>query len=485
MTGQIRKITASRVPNFELANATVSDAQGNRVCYMSRDRTTVFAFGAGGTSPQAKTKLRQSTDDGVTWTDVYNFPVNVMGMVELDDGEVLVSGQNASNIPGFLYKSSGWQTNRTTATWKLVLTTDGGYILPMWNLHARSIGSNGVVVVNTYGSQTGTGGPEQAQTINAGRYVYVSQDFGATWKKVFDIYTSTAAFQPAGVHVHATAYDEEWDRIWLTLGDTTSSSWLTMRNGVSTNFPVMYSDDRGATWQWLPAPAEWNSGTVVQFTTVTVTKSALVFNTDGQPYGLSFFTRAGYRKLGSYHVAALLSGNTGTDIIGRAITKAHGPENWPMLATFTTHSTNPKFNPRIYISANDGLDFSELWVDPTNLVVGSGFYYVVGPTVSGKILGDYIYTGPSGTWVTAMLKADLIDLRSQANSSGGVTQVANGGVIPHELRAAPFMYSVNATVPNRAIAVTAVDATNLTISLTDLTGAAITAPENVAWTAFR
>lgn len=62
------------------------------------------------------------------------------------------------------------------------------------------------------------------------------------------------------------------------------------------------------------------------------------------------------------------------------------------------------------------------------------------------------------------------------DTNSGVTSVANGGTIAHGLTAAPTRYGLTPTAAGRQVAVTAVSATTLTISLTGAVGA-----ENVAW----
>jgi hypothetical protein len=68
---------------------------------------------------------------------------------------------------------------------------------------------------------------------------------------------------------------------------------------------------------------------------------------------------------------------------------------------------------------------------------------------------------------------------------GGVAVVANGGKIPHGLPAAPSFVLVSATIANRSVAVTAVDATHLTVALRDLAGLPVSIAEPVAWMAGR
>ena len=68
---------------------------------------------------------------------------------------------------------------------------------------------------------------------------------------------------------------------------------------------------------------------------------------------------------------------------------------------------------------------------------------------------------------------------------GGVASKVNGGTIAHGVGAAPTRYGATATVAQHIVAVTAVDATNLTIALHTDAGVAVAVAENVAWWAAR
>jgi hypothetical protein len=83
------------------------------------------------------------------------------------------------------------------------------------------------------------------------------------------------------------------------------------------------------------------------------------------------------------------------------------------------------------------------------------------------------------------LTTRLQALEAKKTVTGGVASVSNGGTITHGLGGAPTLYSVTATVAGRRVAVTAVSATTLTVSLLDTAGLAVMAAENVAWVAGR
>ena len=101
---------------------------------------------------------------------------------------------------------------------------------------------------------TVSGGVISGVQSSAARSLYLSQDFGETWSEIFDIFNppSPAAHKYGiGLHLHAAAYDQEWNRIWLLTGDNTGDGITTI--GGSSYTQVWYSDDLGVTWNILPA----------------------------------------------------------------------------------------------------------------------------------------------------------------------------------------------------------------------------------------
>jgi hypothetical protein len=71
--------------------------------------------------------------------------------------------------------------------------------------------------------------------------------------------------------------------------------------------------------------------------------------------------------------------------------------------------------------------------------------------------------------------------RGWVNKNGGTNRVAHGGTIAHGLASTPQQYGVTGTVAGHIATVTGVNATTLTIGLTDSHGYPVTSPETVAW----
>lgn len=100
---------------------------------------------------------------------------------------------------------------------------------------------------------------------------------------------------------------------------------------------------------------------------------------------------------------------------------------------------------------------------------------VVGNGSNGNTTGQVFL----GSIVSSLVRCNT----GRRDYNGMISNVANGGTIPHFLEDTPTRYSIIPTVPNRAVAITGVDATNLTVSLQDLDGNLIAVAEPVVWEA--
>lgn len=427
---------------------------------ISADRKTIYGTAAG-----YNTALQQSIDDGATWTAVHTFPQGIEGVVETDDGEALAIAHDAANSPGYLYKSTGWAASHTTATWALVLTTVGGYIRPYWaGGHTWTFGDDSIRantsrfgVVSEYGGQTTASGDQTAKA----RRVYVTNDYGTTWTQVFDL----AARYPAvaNQHVHATAYDPYWDRIWLTYGDGGVAEGTTQHQ-------VLYSDDRGVTWNSLPAlPGDANlSAAGSQSTTIAVLPDCIIFGADNRP-GYYRLPRKGYRKVGQFTVQLNLAGGSGDLMLACRLHRNRKQNGAPLLGGY--NSDNSLLVPGGLVASLDaGQTVTLLWQD-TALTGGyRGPINVFGPTYNGKIVATVAQTtiGSPGSGTPWLLRGQLV-IPDAGLLDGTYTVTGDGATtafsIPHGLPAQPSRYVVWEEKPAGAYTV-GVTATNIVLTFT-------------------
>lgn len=448
-----------------------------RVIGLSRDRTKFY--GVYSATASRRNGLAQSTDGGVTWTNLRSFAsinanVDIMSVLELPNGEIIVALSSFSSFPANLWKSTGWPANPATATFANKRTLTGGNLRSMYSLN--KVATNGVILAAEAGPQTsaptgitisnhgsgyttatltpvsgGTGhdvrayclagkiervavmaggsghtngvhsfavtgdgsGAVVTYTVTGGaiandqdgkaRRLYISTDFGETWSQIFDIYTDPEYKYGLGLHLHAVVYDEEWDRIWVQTGDNTGDGLKV--SGFPSKTQVCYSDDRGATWQWLDGN-QWQEGDGVgaQYTSIRIYKDNVVMGVDANAdFGLVVWPRVGYRQLGN-PVFAPVARVAQSGIFTAQMSAYSADDSMPVFSTYDTTLSGIE-NP-VFCSSDGGFTWHEFWRETdlaTRPAIANGgptaFY---GPDTSNRIIANYLGYNNSivGTLVT-------------------------------------------------------------------------------------
>lgn len=486
-----RKIQGTKLPIPRLLNYTYFNPVSAPL-WLDKDRQTMY----GGSGQKLQYSTNCDTASTPTWTDIYTFPSSqgqtVSGFEQLPNGEALVvctqvgQGTNLSRV----YKSTGWNygKDRLTATWVEVLMTIGGEIYKNYSLHGFNYGKNGVVVLGEGGAQTAGGAGNATTDIVKARRVWVSKDWGDTWTLVFDIYTfgqSRGIAYPTTVHMHGVSYDEYDDRIIACFGDAGGSQSGDDIAGTG-NIQVAYSDDQGDTWALWPQPELWNwagqVGAILQFIVAIPLTDCIIFTPDvSQPTTPFCYPRIGYRKYGDPHP---------TVSIGSGVT--HTPRKYdkeracPMFFGGAIGGTQTgSIDVRLAITEDDGFTWvrvSETVPLQSPALTSWGYIDAFGPTINGKLILRAMHSTNNDT-TKKYIQVDFIPGKPGPEKSSGLDSIADGGVIAHGLNGIPTDVSVSATVINRDVVVTAVDATNLTIALKDLTGATVAVAEPVRWAA--
>jgi hypothetical protein len=417
MTRTIRAVTAPAIGSYTLTDIEYV-APGSELIGVSPDNTKIY--GCTGNILQVSTN---AFTIGATpiWTTVHDFTAEggttrpVRGMHFMSNGEVLVTTANGANF-SVVYVSSGWAANPATATWAQALQATNGAIQNNYSMTQWQSGTNGVVfLVDSAGAQTLGGVGNDATDATRGGFCWLSTDFGKNFTKVFDIRewcASRGVPYPAGVHLHGGCYDQFDDRLYLCPGDNTGD----MRNAVGLGFiQVLYSDDRGATWNLLPSPSKWVSTVVsaansMQFISVAPLENCIVLSPDVTSPGSPItYHRKGFRNFGVMHTG--VSSGSGGGVSGHTSRSAVGqPTFVGGINTSTQTVAATAYIPVLHPN-------QDVWSkiacpvpvqSPAN--TGFGFLRIYGPFANGRIIATSKHTigGAANTLMRATLVAPAI-----------------------------------------------------------------------------
>ncbi|WP_455156035.1 hypothetical protein, partial [Sphingomonas zeae] len=221
-----RAITSSGRKLFSVANPATYADMG--LIGPSKDGSLIFRrkSGANGTLGWASAAAFAADPANVVWTYCDNAAAphdgsagsGMVSVFETQDGEILI-GMISSGTFGSIRKSSGWSTNRQTATFTQVLSIGGTKPDQEYSLHQWSARGSTVWVAESGGQTSGGAGNVSADNGRAVR-LWRSDDNGngPSWVVDLDI-RDFAASQgvpyPAGVHLHGYAYDAVAKRLWV------------------------------------------------------------------------------------------------------------------------------------------------------------------------------------------------------------------------------------------------------------------------------
>ncbi len=339
--------------------ATATEDVDHAVSWLCHDRQTLLGRSTAG--PRAA----WSTNDGATWTDhSFTFGGGVNCVREMDDGEVLVfTGSMRDTANCRIYRSSGWAADHASATFTQVLegqgVTDPGTSTPMLSWASWGIDSYGpIVVANEYNTKNGiVDGKSQFA-----RYCWLSEDYGATWRIIYDL--NTVAHGRAGYHLHGVCYDPWWDAIWLSHGDQGDTR------------QQLVTFDRGKTWSTLPVIHQMTS-------VVALPDCVLWFSDNGSPNGIFRTPRTSPSVLLS-DLAYEIDNNALITTIGNQAFRSRSIADPPTLIAGAAGHTDDDVA-KAY-ATYDGYTFVELWRD-TVQGHNQGLTWLVGPTKTGKYHG--------------------------------------------------------------------------------------------------
>lgn len=235
---------------------------------------------------------------------------------------------------------------------------------PSGNWRSWSLDTYGrVVIAAPYGSKVSSS--------DMARYVYMSEDYGQTWRIIFDLFTENGGVGTQA-HVHGAAYDPWWDAVWIVSGDfENAANWV--------------SFDRGATWEKLALTH--------QMTTVYPLPGAIMLVSDmAAPNAIFRIPRTSPQALHA-EIAKMVDSGNGLTMYGDQMFRLRSIPDAPLVMTAEAGSSA---GPGCVYVTYDGYTIRELWKDSTTYV-DQGLRTCVGPSVNGVYLGRLDRSGVSGS----------------------------------------------------------------------------------------
>ncbi|MBL5979038.1 exo-alpha-sialidase [Comamonas sp. NyZ500] len=331
--------------------------------------------------------LRQTADEGVTWTAISTFPSeNIESVMELANGELLVSTAPA-DLRRKVYVSTGYRKGGAVTFANVLTASSPSCKFSSWGMFV----DGPMVLLNEYGPKAGytwSGGSEIIEPGKNARYTYMSLDHGKTWRTIFDL----NAWLPGrlGIHLHGVAYDKWWDRIWLTFGDGTH------RGDGQGGSGTLYSDDLGATWHW--AHDGWDGGVEGhQCVGIFPMEGCILFGSDCFPNGVHRIDRSQGKHTGLYsiEVAFAISADDTLTYLCHRIWQSKDAPDAPVFFAFGCEKLT---RPSCIVATRDGYTLSKIWEDTVAQQTGYGLRAVVGPTRRGQLIAASNDQRTAGMW---------------------------------------------------------------------------------------
>ena len=306
-------------------------------------------------------QLLQSTNEWATYEQVgtSSLPKPILGIRELDDGELLVSTarDEADGTKAKVYKTVGYDRNNPSATTfeeVLELNVTQADVKNSWGF---SIYEN-IVLVSEYGLK----GYEGA------RYVYLSTDYGETFNVIFDLYTQEIEGRPdltMTAHVHTVAYDPYYNRIWLCVGDLPNTA-------------TYYSDDMGQTWVFV------EGSNIMQYTGIIALPDSVIFGSDRGPNGIHVYRRKSKTEMPVIEPLYLINDNSSNTHVFELPFKRDWHPQTPVYFA-ATRAQGTEYRP-VIMGLVDGKKAHLLWEADFEGDYTGNVWYALGATAQGNII---------------------------------------------------------------------------------------------------
>lgn len=339
------------------------------------------------------TTLYVSADNGATWAENGVVDVVPTGFRQLSDGEVLVGvGESpGASKKASIWKSTGWASG--SPTFAKVLESSG--YSQSFSL-AWAWGHYGdIVVTNEYGTDA--------------RYVYLSQDCGATWSTIYDNTTSVTPTR----HLHGSTYDPWRGAIWISGGD-----W----NSTDDNPHISVSWDLGQNWTKVT--------NTLQPTAIVAFPGCVCFGSDNTPNGVWRIRNPSTTNL-EIEEALRLDDALTTTYVALGWYRAEWSDlslmYWGGRASGTVG---------VVLGSYNGYDWFRVWTDTENT---SEAFRAVGPTTDGKLV---IRKDLSSNKTTVVIDAPVNSIEASC---------ARAAEAASQRRKTPFAYFPNVSSPYQQI----------------------------------
>lgn len=355
------------------------------VASLSNDRTRGWN--------QNTSALSETMDDGRTWRAITDkdglnpFAGSTIEAVkEMANGEVLICCLRGTTSRREVWVSRNMRDN-TSRTFTRTMEARAPFIkfTPGWSISTHE----SVVLLNEYGPKTPTWDGQPVTSGENARYTYLSMDSGLTWSTIFDLNAYLTDTQKRtsldGQHLHGVAWDEYWDRIWVTFGDNLGGNGS---NG------IVYSDDLGATWQ----TAHFYSGSTAPHQVVGIQPmpKCVLFYGDMGPDVVRIDRAEGKRKVGGYATPVAFDSTAEGKHLCQGFARIKRPgDDAPALAAFSAEGAQ---SPSFAIATLDGYTFTEFWRDTVANPSGMGARSIVGPTLRGEVVISSNDLKVAGSW---------------------------------------------------------------------------------------
>ena len=375
LSGKLPQLKQGRLQSIVIGGVQAT------ILYMG---TYVYAItdGNGVVYRMAYPKLPEVTDSN-TDIDAISIPLDGMtidGVFETNDGNFLVQ----------VYDSTSPDTHPTRSLYKVTLDDELNATVSDNPVIVCVPSTVNIVAVREHWSFKQYGAMILISPYGGGRtgQLWLSKDYGNSFECIFNVANDTTyvatkpngqggygayGIHPEGAnmipkqgndfwenvssigngsrHIHSCCYDEEFERIWLVMGD---DKYLATG--------IYWSDDMGKTWHRKSLVFNYpdiDMGGTTQMLQVISMKTCVLFGTDGWGNGIFRYNRG--RKDDDVEIELVFGWDENRDNLeGVASHNIITPEG-VMLMVFASNSQSPL--PRGGVVASDGYHFRKVFVD--------------------------------------------------------------------------------------------------------------------------